>query len=661
MIGGVTLFDELDSALRLELVGDAAGFLHVSRESAAARFKVTLGGCRDCTRFLACHRYEPFWMKPATGRELVAVPVDTQFLLLELRRERFAIVVPLVDGPFKVSLSGAPNGLTLTLDSGDPEVRGTSALAAFVAVGSDPHLLCREGAEAVARRLGTRLRREKALPAFVDDFGWCTWDAFYQDVSPGKLREGLTTFRDGGVTPKALILDDGWQSLRTPEGGAGRLASFAANAKFPGDLRPVVDMAKREFGVRRLLVWHAVHGYWGGVDGEALAGYGVSDTLRWYSPEVLSHCPAFNWEYWGPTVGRPTSQGLAAFFDDYHRHLAAQGVDGVKVDNQASVEGLSVGQGGRVAFMRATRRALEASVRRHFDGALINCMSCASEMLYQADDSTVTRTSTDFWPNLPASHGAHVYTNAAVGLWFGELVHPDWDMFQSGHEAGAFHAAARAVSGSPIYVSDKPGEHDFALLRQLVTSDGSTLRPIGVGVPARDSLFTDPLKDAVLFKVVNHNRFSWLVGVFNARYVPGSPATLGSVAARDVPGIAGERFVLHLQREGRLEVVEREQATELWLPVLGSEVATFAPLQRGVAVIGLADKLNPGGAVTRVHWQGRGELLVELCDGGDFLAFVAERPRRVLVDGAPLAHEWSRGRLALRLDGAGPHRVLLEL
>eukprot|EP00983_Pelagomonas_calceolata_P037627 1136435-Pelagomonas_calceolata.AAC.2 len=34
----------------------------------------------------------------------------------------------------------------------------------------------------------------------------------------------------------------------------------------------------------------------------------------------------------------------------------------------------------------------------------------------------------------------------------------------------------RAVSGAAVYVSDKPGQHDFELLRSLVLADGSTLR-----------------------------------------------------------------------------------------------------------------------------------------------------------------------------------------
>ena len=76
-------------------------------------------------------------------------------------------------------------------------------------------------------------------------------------------------------------------------------------------------------------------------------------------------------------------------------------------------------------------------------------------------------------------------------LW----LQPDWDMFHSKHPAALLHATARVISGSGIYVSDKPGAHDFDLLRRLVLPDGSVLRPKLPGRPTKDILFSDVLKD----------------------------------------------------------------------------------------------------------------------------------------------------------------------
>ncbi len=86
-----------------------------------------------------------------------------------------------------------------------------------------------------------------------------------------------------------------------------------------------------------------------------------------------------------------------------------------------------------------------------------------------------------------------MHANAHGGLWFGEFMQPDWDMFHSAHPRGAFHAAARAVSGGPVYVSDAPDAHDTALLNKLVLSDGRVLRAdVARAAEHPTALFADP-------------------------------------------------------------------------------------------------------------------------------------------------------------------------
>ncbi|EEE68543.1 hypothetical protein OsJ_27006 [Oryza sativa Japonica Group] len=54
------------------------------------------------------------------------------------------------------------------------------------------------------------------------------------------------------------------------------------------------------------------------------------------------------------------------------------------------------------------------------------------------------------------------------------------------HPMAEYHAAARAVGGCAIYVSDKPGNHDFNLLKKLVLPDGSILRTKLPEMPCHD-------------------------------------------------------------------------------------------------------------------------------------------------------------------------------
>jgi raffinose synthase len=659
VVAGAKLFAGIHENLSLEKPQPTGGaFLRARWGSASARWTLPLGKAPTTRRFTACHRSEPFWMKPVAGTDPTGAPVETQFLLLELDDGRVAAVVPLVDAPFRASLQGKDGNLAVVVETGDPRVLGTDTLALYVGVGEDPYeLLPRAARDVMARMRTGRLRSEKPLPAFADVFGWCTWDAFYQDVTQEKVRTGLKSFAKGGVKPRMMILDDGWQSERTMPTGERRLTGFPANAKFPGDLAPTVRMAKQDFGIETFLVWHAFHGYWAGVDGEAMREYGVREVARSFGPGILHYGPNTNIEWWGALVGLVPPEQIHRFYHDYHRHLRAQGVDGVKVDNQATTEGLGSGSGGRVRLMQSYREALESSVGIHFGGNLINCMSCANEMLYAAYASTLTRSSTDFWPNIPSSHGLHLYTNAQVGAWFGEFCWPDWDMFQSGHPMGAFHAAGRAVSGAPVYVSDKPEAHDFALLRKLVCSDGSTLRARDPGRPTRDCLFRDPTKEDLLLKIFSANLAAGVVGAFNARHHEDKAerrAISGDISPSDVPGLAGAEFAIYAHHAESMSLAKRAKRLPIKLDELTAEVFTIVPIDGDVAPIGLADKLNSSGAITAKGWQDN-DYVVALRDGGAFVAYAKKKPRAVLVDGKPAKFDFEAGfgvRVALRKKGA---------
>lgn len=94
----------------------------------------------------------------------------------------------------------------------------------------------------------------------------------------------------------------------------------------------------------------------------------------------------------------------------------------------------------------------------------------------------------------------------------GNFIHPDWDMFQSTHPCAEFHAASRAISGGPIYVSDSVGKHNFPLLKRLTMPDGTILRCEYYALPTRDCLFENPLHDGkTMLKIWNLNKVGWLV------------------------------------------------------------------------------------------------------------------------------------------------------
>lgn len=163
--------------------------------------------------------------------------------------------------------------------------------------------------------------------------------------------------------------------------------------------------------------------------------------------------------------------------------------------------------------------ALEESVINNFkDISLISSMCMSTDYLYSAKKVAVARVSEDFMPTEPTFQTTHIAGIAYTCLLAGEIIVPDWDMFRSNHYTAKFHAVARAIGGCAVYVSDKPGEHDFDVINRLVLPDGSILRARYAGRPTRDCLFSDPVTDGrSLMKIWNLNKTTGVVGVFNCQ------------------------------------------------------------------------------------------------------------------------------------------------
>jgi len=100
-------------------------------------------------------------------------------------------------------------------------------------------------------------------------------------------------------------------------------------------------------------------------------------------------------------------------------------------------------------------------------------------------------------------------------LWMGQIIQPDWDMFQSDHQCAKFHAGSRAICGGPVYVSDSVGSHDFELIKKLVFPDGTVPKCIYFPLPTRDCLFRNPLFDQkTVLKIWNFNKVLMSLYIF---------------------------------------------------------------------------------------------------------------------------------------------------
>ncbi|MBA0873461.1 hypothetical protein Goshw_002517 [Gossypium schwendimanii] len=744
VLGNCVLHDVPDNIVVLPASGDAlanGAFIGVVSDKTGCRRVFPVGKLQGL-RFMCVFRFKMWWMTQRMGACGQDIPFETQFLIVEARDGSgngddsavYVVFLPILEGDFRAVLQGNErNELEICLES---ELKGSLAIAGdpavdefegnhlvFVAAGSDPFDVITNAVKSVEKHLQTFSHRERKkvshsvaearivlflflihgiiiaftlvvqMPDMLNWFGWCTWDAFYTNVTSESLKEGLESLEKGGIHPKFLIIDDGWQSVAMDSHGtefradnaanfANRLTNIKENHKFQKDgkeghrvedpalgLRHIVTEIKQKHALKYAYVWHAITGYWGGVrpDVTEMEHYESRVVYPISSPGVESNEP-------DQALDSITKNGLGLvnpekvfnFYDELHAYLATAGIDGVKVDVQNILETLGAGHGGRVKLARKYHQALEASIARNFaNNDIISCMSHNTDGLYSAKRTAVIRASDDFWPRDPASHTIHIASVAYNTVFLGEFMQPDWDMFHSLHPMAEYHGAARAVGGCAIYVSDKPGQHDFDLLKKLVLPDGSILRAKLPGRPTRDCLFSDPARDGKsLLKIWNLKKITGVMGVFNCQGAgwcrigktnvihDRQPDTItGYVRARDVdylPKVASDEWngdsIIYSHLGGELTYLPNDATMPITLKARQYEVFTVVPvkiLSNGCkfAPIGLIKMFNSGGAIKDFRYH-HANIDMKIRGCGVFGAYSSTRPKRITVEMEEVSFEY---------------------
>ena len=324
------------------------------------------------------------------------------------------------------------------------------------------------------------------LESWYDSLAYCTWNSLGQDLNAEKIMAGLDSLAKNKIHIGTLIIDDNWQSLDGVQGETNQFSrgwkAFEANPLgFPDGLKSAISKIREAYpAIHDIAVWHALMGYWGGISPEG-------DIAKTYKTLEVTFREG------SPMAGRKLTihpDDIHRLYDDFYRFLSNAGVTAVKTDAQFSLD-LLADTIDRRSFTNTYQSAWTQAHLRHLAGKAISCMSMIPQILYHSFLPTMTprimlRNSDDFFPDVPSSHAWHVFTNAHNALFVQHLnVLPDWDMFQSSHSYSGFHAAARCLSGGPIYITDEPGKHDVDLIHQMTAMNprGQTvvLRPSCVG------------------------------------------------------------------------------------------------------------------------------------------------------------------------------------
>lgn len=205
---------------RAQSLSFKGGFLGFTQEESADRLTNSIGKFtgRD---FVSIFRFKTWWSTQWVGNSGSDLQMETQWIMLDVPEiKSYAVVIPIIDGKFRAALHPGEDGhVLICAESGSTRVKASSFDAiAYVHVSDNPYTLMKEAYTAIRVHLNTfKLIEEKSAPPLVNKFGWCTWDAFYLTVDPAGVWSGVKEFADGGLSPRFLIIDDGWQSINTDD------------------------------------------------------------------------------------------------------------------------------------------------------------------------------------------------------------------------------------------------------------------------------------------------------------------------------------------------------------------------------------------------------------------------------------------------------------
>ncbi len=603
----------------------------------------------DCKRYLALARVNIYWQEPFVGTDPKNIPDQCQFLLWQDQQKMFHVAIPLIDGDTRAFLGVENAQLHLYWDDGLGNTSKDAKQLLYTLSGKRAHPLISEAMQHVSKITGTfQLRDEKSVPDFIDYLGWCTWDAFYQDVDQNKVRRGLESFKDGGVQLGHMILDDGMLAHSNE-----MLDSFVANkTKFPNGVAAIAKMAKKDFNLHSFGIWHAFQGYWRGLNKDGELGnhyrsFANRGKIRpWEGADKLVSLRCID------------PQDIHRFYFDFYRYLKSQDVDMVKVDNQSALERYTHHKRGRVASMRAYQEAFQGAGQHFFDGNILHCMSMGSDVGLNMFSSNAYRNSDDYFPKKDSTaQQHHIKVNAYNACLSSHFCFPDWDMFQTHSPCPEFHAAARAISGGPVYVCDYPGKQNFKILKRMGLSDGRTLRCPQPALPTEDCLFINPELEKKALKLYNHNNEILLLGLFHC--YNGQDDITASFKISDHPDAINTEYACYRFEDQSLSTHKRGDKQTVTLEHADHEIVTCSPIAKGIAALGLLDKYNGSAAIDAHGWSGK-EYFCSLITGSKRIGFYCgKKPSRVLVNGKTVKFRYHNKLLQVQASDKSPCDIII--
>lgn len=610
--------------------------------------------------FQGTTRIGPYQTAPAWVGSLGKIPGLTQFALWQEKDGSWGGMISLAGGGLRTNLEGSGTDVLAIADSLDKNFSPSRVPLFVIGWDKDPYRLVNNlygFGFYVMQKIDPKYvigktRKEKKFPELWGYVGWCSWVAYYRYVNQQDLIKSAESFKKAGFPIRWVLIDDCWstvnkQTMMPWSQGSLYLTGMEADPKkYPGGMKRTTEILKKDYGVSWVGVWHTFNGYWNGIQIDSEVGRQMKDHLMPVSDKVA--------------IPDPRSDNGAAFWDAWYKFLKDSGVDFVKVDNQGTLPLMTRDLLPVSNVTGQAHKNLEAAAEKYFDSNVMNCMNENIETIYQWEKTNLGRSSVDYNPLTYSNPRSNSVLNVFNSLWFSQVSWPDYDMWMTHDKHAEYYAVEHAISGGPIYTTDKPGREKFEYLWPLIFQDGKVIRTDEPGLPLKKFLLADPYlegKPLAAFAPVGE---AGMLAAWNVdKYIRPVKAEL---SPSDVEGIKGERFAVYEQFGKKLILVNRDEKFPVKLKGWEVRLYSVVPVKSGFAAIGLLNKYVSPAAVKELK-MGQGRVVVRLAEPGTFGAYCERKPAAIKANGSPVPEKnisYENGLLKVEIP-SGKAAVDLEI
>jgi hypothetical protein len=612
-----SVFFTADSACPIEKLEANTWLITSPKHFFMQKASIYLGDLKK-SRGLALYRLSSLnnkYMWPLFWEEDQDIPENTLLILWQEAPSTYGAIVPVLGEKTLVELRSEGHKLFADMDTGVQSALEQNIPLAVAGFDSNPYRLIKRLVAQAKHHSPFPPKTINKAPKWVKSLGWSSEKVLQNPLKNQDFLNLLMEIEKEKLSFGFLLLDSPWQEINEKN----QLDNFEFNSSLLMGLKPLVNEAKSRIGVKSVGVSHSIFG----------ASHGVapySDLGREYQllPKGLVHPDDYK-----------------RFISLLHAPLQEAGVDFLLLKDLSDVLDSVNSHLPKVEATKNITDAFKESYSKTFDTGLLSDQAHNSIHLYHSNTEDVVRTASPPLSGLQHNPNLGLYQSAYNSLLIGNLAIPDWGSFSSSKKDAWAQAAARVLSGGPIYINDDIEHINHDLLLASTLPNGEIFNWDHFAFPTRSSLFFDPIKDQPLM-IFNTQGEVKTLGIFNLK----DQDTGYLIGPQDVdllPDQNQNMYVLFSYKEGYLGKVNVKDWIQRKIKAQDWDVVTFSPVKNGVAIIGNPQSLNPYGWVEKLEWKEKDNLSqLNICARakGPMVIVTYKHPYAVYHKGIKLPFNW---------------------